>query len=157
MEKNQINLKMVIVLLVIIIILLLGFGIFFVKEFFDERDEIRELYNSKNHISDSSVSNDRVLDNNDNVSNNSVLDNKDNISNDSTLDNDSRISREEALEVSLNDAKIKQSDVRDIDIELDYKYGKKVYEVTFDYQQYEYEYYINAENGEVVKSFREID
>ena len=67
------------------------------------------------------------------------------------------ISRENALKVALDDAKINQKDIHDIDVELDYKYNQIVYEVNFDYQQYEYEYYINAENGNIVKSFKQID
>ena len=43
------------------------------------------------------------------------------------------------------------------DIELDYKYGKKVYEVSFDYQYHEYEYYIDASNGDIVHFFKERD
>ncbi len=67
------------------------------------------------------------------------------------------ISKDNALKIALDDVKLTQSDIRDIDIELDYKYGQTVYEITFDYQQYEYEYYIDARNGDIVKSFKEID
>ena len=44
MEKNQNNLKIVIVFLVIIILLLTCFIIFLAKEFIEEREEIRNLY-----------------------------------------------------------------------------------------------------------------
>ena len=73
------------------------------------------------------------------------------------LNNSNYISKEKALDIALNNAKISQNNIRNIEVELDYKYGETVYEVTFDYQQYEYEYYINAENGNILKSFREID
>ncbi len=137
MEKKQSNFKIIIALLVIIIVLLIGFIIFFVGEFIDERDEIRYLYNENNKTSTDNTTNITTNDNNSN--------------------NQNYISRENALKVALDDAKINQNDIRDIDVELDYKYNQTVYEVTFDYQQYEYEYYINAENGSIVKSFRESD
>ena len=138
MEKKQSNFKIIIALLVIIIVLLIGFIIFFVGEFIDERDEIRYLYNENNKTS---------TDNTTNIT----------TTNDNNSSNQNYISRENALKVALDDAKINQNDIRDIDVELDYKYNQTVYEVTFDYQQYEYEYYINAENGSIVKSFKERD
>ena len=42
-------------------------------------------------------------------------------------------------------------------MELERKFGKMVFEVSFDAGQYEYEIYVNAESGEIVKSFRELD
>lgn len=142
MEKKQSGLKIIIALLVVIIILLVGFIIFFIDELIDERDEIRDFYH---HDERGYAENNNAV----YTSSNS------NITNDNT--NNNYIPRENALQSALDDAKLNQSDVRDIDVELDYKYGQTVYEVTFDYQQYEYEYYINAENGNIVKSFKEID
>lgn len=129
MEKNK-NLKYIIILLIIIILLLVGFIIFCAVEFLDERAEIRRLYNNGNTV---------------NVTNNDVS------------SNEKYISREEALKVALTDIGVNQEDVYDIDIELDYKYSKTVFEVNFNYGKYEYEYYINAEDGTIVKSFKEID
>ncbi len=145
MEKNQSNLKIVIVLLVVIILLLIGLSIFFIEEFIDEKEEIKNLYNNDDRV---------YTDNSSNVTNN---DNSNDNTNSNENNNKNYISRENALKIALDDAKINQSDIRDIDIELDYKYGQTVYEVNFDYQQYEYEYYINAESGNIVKSFKEID
>ena len=64
---------------------------------------------------------------------------------------------EEALDIALKSAGLTKNDVWDIDVELERKFGQMVFEVSFDAGQYEYEYYINAESGEVVKSFKEID
>ena len=52
---------------------------------------------------------------------------------------------------------MKQSDIHDLDIELDYKYDNTVYEIDFNYKNYEYEYYINAQSGKIIHSFKERD
>ena len=135
MEKKKNSLKIIIGLLVVIIILLVGFIIFFIDEFIDEKEEIKNLYNH-----DSIKSDDYNSDYN--ATNNT---------------NKNYISKENALKIALDDAKINQNDIHDIEVELDYKYNQTVYEVTFNYQQYEYEYYINAENSNILKSFKEID
>ena len=67
------------------------------------------------------------------------------------------ISADRAVDVALENVGATRQTVRDLDVELDYEFGQKVYEVTFDYNQYEYDYYINPESGEIIKSFREID
>ena len=150
--KEGKGLKIVIVLLVLIIVLLVGFGIFFIEELIDEKEEIRDLYDYDSKIySDGSINNN----NNDNQINNNNSDNNAGIT--SSNPNENYISKENALKTALDHAKINQNDIRNVEVELDYKYNQTVYEVTFDYKQYEYEYYINAENGNILKSFREID
>ena len=67
------------------------------------------------------------------------------------------ITVEKALDIALDSAGLERSNVWDIDVELEHKFGQIVYEVSFDAGQYEYEYYINAETGEIIKSFKEID
>lgn len=134
LKKKEFNYKIIIGLLVAIIVILIGFFIYFIEESIDEKEEIRHINNT--------------------YENNSVNSNNDTSTN---ATNQNYISRDEVLTIALKDANINQSDIRDIDIELDYKYGQTVYEVNFNYKQYEYEYYINAENGNIVKSFRERD
>ena len=73
------------------------------------------------------------------------------------VDTNKYIKVEEALDIALKSAGLTKNDVWDIDVELERKFGQMVFEVSFDAGQYEYEYYINAESGEVVKSFKEID
>lgn len=76
---------------------------------------------------------------------------------------DNYISEQEALSIALQDADLQATDIYnidviyDVDVELDYKFGQMVYEVEFSYHQYEYEYYIDAESGEIIKSFLEMD
>lgn len=148
MGKKRNGLKIIIILLVLIIILLVGFIIFFIEEFIDEKEEFRNLYNSNER---------GYTEMEDNITNNSYNgNNTNNVPNNSDI-NEKYITKEKALEIALTNAQINQNDIYDIEVELDYKYSQTVYEVNFNYQKYEYEYYINAENGKILKSFREID
>ena len=72
-------------------------------------------------------------------------------------DTSNYITVEEALDLALANAGLKREQVWDIDVELERKFGQVVFEVSFDAGQYEYEIYINAESGEIVKSFKEIN
>lgn len=69
--------------------------------------------------------------------------------------NDAKISRERAIEIALEKAKLKTDDVRDLEAELDYEKGVLVWEVDFDYQNFDYSYDINADSGTIV--FEEIE
>ncbi|MBR2998649.1 PepSY domain-containing protein [Candidatus Saccharibacteria bacterium] len=73
------------------------------------------------------------------------------------VDTSKYITIEKALDAALKSAGLTREQVRDIDVELERKFGQMVFEVSFDAGQYEYEIYINAENGETVKSFKEIN
>ncbi len=171
--------KIIIGLLSAIIVLLVGFITFFVIEY--RNDDMENTFqpndnlidNNTNTDNENNVPNNNVdnANNNDNMNNVSNPNNNvDNVNNNNTnnannqnnnnqnVNNGSNyISRDDALKIALDDAKLTQSDIRDLDIELDYEYGQNVYEISFDYQRYEYEYYINAENGTIVKSFQEQD
>ncbi len=75
-----------------------------------------------------------------------------------TNTNDSNtISSDEALQKVLDDIKLSKSDLYDLDIERDYKYDTDVYEISFKFDGYEYEYYINIKDGSIVHSFKERD
>ena len=67
------------------------------------------------------------------------------------------ISSQKALDVALGAVGVERSAVRDVDVELEYKFGQVYYEVSFENGQYEYEYHIDATKGTVLKSFREVD
>ena len=60
------------------------------------------------------------------------------------------IGSDAALDAALSHAKLVKSDVRNIEIELDYKYGSMVYEVEFEAGAAEYEYDISAADGNIV-------
>ena len=67
------------------------------------------------------------------------------------------ISKDEALNKVLTNLGITNNDIYDLSIELDYKYNTTVYEVDFKYNRFEYDYYLNAKTGEIIKSFSERD
>ncbi|MBR5939134.1 PepSY domain-containing protein [Candidatus Saccharibacteria bacterium] len=73
------------------------------------------------------------------------------------VDTSKYITVEKALDAALKSAGLTREQVRDIDVELERKFGQMVFEVSFDAGQYEYEYYVNAESGEIVKSFKGLD
>ncbi len=69
------------------------------------------------------------------------------------------ISRDKALQTALNSLNVSKNSIYDLDIELENKarYQKVVYEVSFDYNNYEYEYYIDATSGKILDSFKSRD
>ncbi len=63
------------------------------------------------------------------------------------------ISKEEAIEKALAHAGLKREDVREIDCEFEREFlGRLVYEIDFEANGYEYEYKLNAESGEIIRS-----
>ena len=68
------------------------------------------------------------------------------------------ISRDQALEASLKHAGLRKDQLDFVKkCELDYEHGRKIYEVTFYKDGYEYEYDIDAESGKVLKFEKELD
>jgi len=68
-----------------------------------------------------------------------------------------RITRDKAIEIALNDASAEQSEVRDLEAELDREKGIIVWEVEFEVKNTEYSYDINSESGEILKRETERD
>ena len=69
---------------------------------------------------------------------------------------DAIISPERALEYALAHAGVDKKSAKDVDVEIDMEYGEaKHYDVDFKADQYEYEYEIDAINGNVLKSEKE--
>ena len=62
----------------------------------------------------------------------------------------SYIGNDAALSAALTHADLSRDAVQAIEIELDYEYGRMVYEVEFNSGRTEYEYDIDAQNGEVI-------
>lgn len=67
------------------------------------------------------------------------------------------IGREEAKKIAFGHASVNESDVRRVEVDFDYENGKMVYEVEFSSGEYEYDYSIAAESGEILRSHREYD
>ena len=62
----------------------------------------------------------------------------------------SYIGKDAALSAALTHAGLSRDAVQEIEIDLDYEYGRMVYEVEFNSGRTEYEYDIDAQNGEVI-------
>lgn len=62
------------------------------------------------------------------------------------------ITREQALQIALEDAGFVLSDVMDPDAELDRDSGKLHYDVDFEKNGSEYEYEIDAQTGEILRT-----
>ena len=77
--------------------------------------------------------------------------------NQATTDSKNYISRDNAISIALKDLKLTKNDVYDLECELDKEFNQTVYEVTFNYKNLEYEFYINAESGKIIHSFKELD
>jgi uncharacterized membrane protein YkoI len=68
------------------------------------------------------------------------------------------LTKDEALKKALEHAHLKRDQVDYVKkVELDYEHGRKIYEVTFYKDGYEYEYDIDAESGKVLKFEKELD
>lgn len=63
----------------------------------------------------------------------------------------------QAKAAAFKHAKVKESQVTDLDVELDKENGKLVYEVSFDAGGYEYDYDIDAYTGKVLRHQKEKD
>ena len=95
-----------------------------------------------------------VVDNNNSNYQDSIEDN-DNQNN--STDNQNYIGKDQAISIALKNIKLTKNDVYDLECELDNEFNQVVYEVTFNYKNLEYEYYINAESGKIIHSFKELD
>lgn len=68
-----------------------------------------------------------------------------------TVKKETSIGNDKAQSFALTDAGVKLSDAEDLSTEFKFKQGHFVYEVEFESEGLEYDYYINAQNGAVVK------
>lgn len=68
-----------------------------------------------------------------------------------------QISKEEAKNIALWNAKVTGSEIRDYEIELDRDGGVLHYEISFKFQNIEFDYEINASDGTIIKAEKEFD
>ena len=64
-----------------------------------------------------------------------------------------KLSESEAKQIALNHAKVSSHDTKDMDIEL----KKSYYEVSFEVENDEYEYHIDASTGNILSHHKERD
>ena len=67
------------------------------------------------------------------------------------------ISMEAAKNVALQHAGVSESKITDYAWETDNADGRRVYEIEFKYGGYEYDYEIDAANGAIIKSEKDLD
>lgn len=67
------------------------------------------------------------------------------------------IGKEKAKEIAFNKVGAKESQVTELEVELDLDNGVMVYDVEFHYNGYEYDYEINALDGTIVKSDKDTE
>lgn len=68
-----------------------------------------------------------------------------------------KISRSKAKSIALKDAGVKEADAYGLSIEYDNDDGRKVYEVEFKSDGYEYSYTLDAESGKILEKEKERD
>lgn len=62
-----------------------------------------------------------------------------------------------AKSIALKHSKVSGTLIRGFDYEMDYEFGRMVYEMSFHYKGIEYEYDIDAKTGEILKHKKEHD
>jgi uncharacterized membrane protein YkoI len=67
------------------------------------------------------------------------------------------LTRDEAVQIALKDAALTPEEIYDLEAELDKERGVLIFEVDFETREYDYEYELLAETGEILKSKRERD
>lgn len=67
------------------------------------------------------------------------------------------IGRDRAKEIALEHAGVKESEAYDLEVELDRERGVTVYDVSFDADGFDYDYEIDAQNGDILRSDKERD
>ena len=77
--------------------------------------------------------------------------------NDDTMNLMAGITAADARDAALAHAGLTESQVSDIDVDLDRDNGKLIYEVDFNSGNTEYDYDINAETGEVISANKSMD
>lgn len=67
------------------------------------------------------------------------------------------ITPDEAKAIALQDAGLKETEVRDLEVELDKDDGVLHFDVDFEKDGYDYDYEIDATSGKILKSHKERD
>ncbi len=106
-----------------------------------------DMDNSSNHSNGSNS----MQYSSDNSSNNNSSNGTNSYSSD-----DIKISKEKAKEIVLNHAKLKDTDIKDYEIDLDYENGNLIYEISFKDKTHEYDYDIDAKTGDIRHSDKEV-
>lgn len=148
MKNNEKGMNIIIIILAFLIVVLLICLCFMFYRYEKLEDRYFDLLESKPVVSDTIP---------DRISKEETTDEiKTTVSSEKTTTSVKYITRDKALEVALNDMKLSKNNVYDVDVEFETKtnHGSNVYEVSFDYNNYEYEYYIDATTGKILSSYK---
>lgn len=80
---------------------------------------------------------------------------KETAANTQTASKTAKITKDKAKSIALEAAGAKADKIYDYEIDLDRENGVLVYEIGFDYNGYEYDLHIRAEDGKVLKNIKE--
>lgn len=75
----------------------------------------------------------------------------------SAIDGKDSVGKDKAVQTALKHAGLTSSQVTQLEAKLDRDGGKLVYEIEFRSGNYEYEYEIDASNGSIIKSEKDLD
>ena len=75
----------------------------------------------------------------------------------SAIDGKDSVGKDKAVQTALKHAGLTSSQVTQLEAKLDRDGGKLVYEIEFKSGNYEYEYEIDASNGSIIKSEKDLD
>lgn len=92
-----------------------------------------------------------------NGNNSNKSNNNSNSNNSKSMDLMAGITANDAKEAALKHAGLSDSQVTDVDIDLDRDNGKLIYEVDFNSGNTEYDYDIDAQTGEVISADKSMD
>ncbi len=71
--------------------------------------------------------------------------------NDSIQTETTKVSKDEAKKIALEDAGVKEDEIRDFEIELDHYNGKASFEISFEKDNTDYDYEIDATTGKILE------
>lgn len=67
------------------------------------------------------------------------------------------LARDEAIDIALKEAGVSKEDVFDLEAEIDYEKGVKVWQVDFDHGNREYSYNIDFTTGRIVEQDKDLN
>lgn len=68
-----------------------------------------------------------------------------------------KLTREQAISIALENAKLAEKDIKNLDADLDLDEKRPQWEITFEIWDYEYSYDIDAYSGEIINSEKDKD
>lgn len=115
----------------------------------------QEITSNNNFENKETVSSTKTDSNSDALSQSNSVSSKSNASKTNSSSASNIINSARAKAIAFDAAGVKESNVRDLEIDIDFEKGVKVYDISFETDEYEYEFYIDIESGKIVNADRE--